>query len=261
MTFPSDTPTGPWRSRLENFPRRPALIVAIVAALTLMVAITGPFGTYEHGNLWPRLTYWSVANGAAVAIAFSLKFAVRGLLRTRQFWIGELNIIVGTTLVFTPFLYAWTRFCFPTISRAALDPVMMGGNVLLICMLISALRYGLPYLMTLTGAPVPVQPLPRLVDRVPEAVRGPVLRLEAEGHFVLIVTRQGKARVRLRLSDAVREMDPIPGHHVHRSHWVAADAITGASDDTARSWLYLANGDQVPISRTYKPDLQRAGVL
>lgn len=261
VTLNSDAPPGPRRPRLGTDRLRVLAICGVCVAITLIVAVTGPFGTYDEGGLGQRLVYWSVANAAALLIAFGLKYAVRGLLTTRQFWVGELNIIVGTTLIFTPVLYLWTLYWFPQLQASPPDILMMGGNVLLICAVISTLRYGLAFLVSLSGTPAPIQPLPRLVDRVPDTLRGPVIRLEAEGHFVLIVTRQGQARVRLRLGDAVREMAPVAGHWVHRSHWVAADAITGALDDTARSSLFLSNGDQVPISRTYKSALQEAGVI
>jgi len=261
VTSNSDAPARPRWPEFSKEGLRFLAICGVSLAITLIVAVTGPFGTYDEGGVCLRLVYWSVANTVALLIAFGLKYAVRGLLITRQFWVGEINIVVGTTLIFTPFLYVWTVFWFPDLSDDPPDIVMMGANVLLICAVISTLRYGFPFLMSLTGPPVPVQPLPRLVDRLPETVRGPVIRLEGEGHFVLIVTRNGQARVRLRLGDAVREMDAVRGHWVHRSHWVAAEAIAGAADDTARSHLFLSNGDQVPISRTYKPDLQDAGVI
>ncbi|MEL7099732.1 MAG: LytTR family DNA-binding domain-containing protein [Pseudomonadota bacterium] len=132
----------------------------------------------------------------------------------------------------------------------------LGLNVLAICVIISILRHGLPHVLG-TAAP----DLPRLADRLSDSARGAILRLEAEGHYVHIVTEQGAERVRLRLADAVREMEPVVGHFSHRSHWVAQSAIVGSGQEAGKRVLRLSNGDVVPVSRTFQPDLDAAGVL
>jgi DNA-binding LytR/AlgR family response regulator len=55
----------------------------------------------------------------------------------------------------------------------------------------------------------------------------------------------------MRLSDAVAELDGIEGAQVHRSWWVARDAIADAKRGDGRATLTLKDGSEVPVSRTY----------
>jgi DNA-binding LytR/AlgR family response regulator len=103
---------------------------------------------------------------------------------------------------------------------------------------------------------------PRLLRRVPKHLRGQVLRLSARNHMVEVVTDLGKTELRLRLTDAVAEMEPVEGLMAHRSHWVAREAVeTAYRADTQKVYVKLTNGDVVPISRTFRPDWIEIGAL
>jgi len=254
MTFLSETPFFRGAHRLN---RPQVLRLLILVALTVLAAVAGPFGTFENGGFPARLVYWAVAISVSLIIALGFKFALRDLFQGRQFWLGEAYVCLGTTLIFTPFLYVWTAGWFAIAPAERPDPLIMGLNVLAICVIVSGLRYGMPKAWSGGGAP----DLPRLADRLSDTIRGPILRLEAEGHFVHIVTEAGSGRVRMRLADAIREMEPVSGHLTHRSHWVATSAVTGMCQDTGRRVLRLANRDVVPVSRTFHPELEAAGLL
>lgn len=102
---------------------------------------------------------------------------------------------------------------------------------------------------------------PRLLDRVPDDLRGQVLRLSARDHLVEVSTCQGVVEIRLRLADAIREMEPVEGFLIHRSHWVMRDAIDRVERTSGKVFLVLVNGDRVPVSRTYRAGLEAAGIL
>ena len=80
-----------------------------------------------------------------------------------------------------------------------------------------------------------------------------VLALEAQEHYVKVYTDRGEDLILYRLGDAVRELaHAIPGLRVHRSYWVAEDAIEKIQP-TAKSYkIGLANGLIVPVSKSYK---------
>ncbi|NRB04372.1 MAG: LytTR family transcriptional regulator [Rhodobacteraceae bacterium] len=100
-----------------------------------------------------------------------------------------------------------------------------------------------------------------LVKMLPESVQAPLVRLEAQDHYVMVVTEEGHATVLLRLSDAIKLTDGEDGHRVHRSHWVANNAVAHAARKDKRDFLILNDGSSIPVSRTYKGDLQQAGLL
>ena len=110
------------------------------------------------------------------------------------------------------------------------------------------------------AAPAP-SPHPPILDRIPGDLRGDLIRLSARDHFVEIVTTLGKREVRMRLKDAVREIGETKGHLVHRSHWVAENAIDGSNSQGGKVTLTLINGDEIPVSRAHQKILQDEGIL
>jgi DNA-binding LytR/AlgR family response regulator len=62
----------------------------------------------------------------------------------------------------------------------------------------------------------------------------------------------------MRLADAVAELGPA-GLQVHRSWWVAADAIEAVSWRRGRGEARLKGGVIAPVSRTFGPALRERG--
>lgn len=112
---------------------------------------------------------------------------------------------------------------------------------------------------TATGAAPPG--LPRLLQRLPDDLRAPLIRLEATDHYTRITTEAGSATILLRFSDAVAESAPIPGLRLHRSHWVARDRIATARRDGPRARVTTRCGSELPVSRAHVPALEAAGLL
>ena len=81
------------------------------------------------------------------------------------------------------------------------------------------------------------------------------------GHIVRVITNVGTFDLRMRFSDAVDEVSEITGICAHRSHWVALAEIAETITVKGRPFLVLSNGDMVPVSRKYEPDLGVLGVL
>ena len=59
---------------------------------------------------------------------------------------------------------------------------------------------------------------PRLLQRMPPALHAGVIRLSTIDHMVEVVTEAGTGKLRLRLCDAVKEMDPDQGLMAHLPH-------------------------------------------
>jgi len=102
---------------------------------------------------------------------------------------------------------------------------------------------------------------PRLANRLPEGFDGQILRLTGRDHYVDVVTTDGMYTIRSRLADAIAEMEPVIGHCTHRSHWVTENAIQGVEKADGKVFLRLGNGDLVPVSRKYKPQLEEIGLV
>ncbi len=104
-----------------------------------------------------------------------------------------------------------------------------------------------------TDGAIEVPAMLPFLTKIKPAVGRRVLALEAQEHYVKVYTDRGEDLVLYRLSDAVKELaQSVPGLRVHRSYWVAEDAIREIQP-TAKSYrIALANGMTVPVSKSYK---------
>ena len=94
------------------------------------------------------------------------------------------------------------------------------------------------------------------------AVRPPVLdrlsrrsarliALEGEDHYVRVHTDAGSELVLMRLADAIAETAPVEGLQVHRSWWVARDAVQRIERNSRTLRLSLDNGITAPVARNH----------
>ncbi len=99
--------------------------------------------------------------------------------------------------------------------------------------------------------------LPEFVELLPADRRGPVLMLKSELHYLQVVTEQGSGLILYNLGDAVEQLAEVPGMLVHRSYWVAFDAIERLLRKGRQGELELRDGSRVPVSRTRLAELSR----
>lgn len=100
----------------------------------------------------------------------------------------------------------------------------------------------------------------KFLERLPLKLRGAeVWAVEAEDHYLRLHTSKGQDLILMRLADAVSELQGIEGAQVHRSWWVARDAIAEARRGDGRATLTLKDGAEAPVSRTYARLLRERG--
>ncbi|MEM7462935.1 MAG: LytTR family DNA-binding domain-containing protein [Pseudomonadota bacterium] len=87
-------------------------------------------------------------------------------------------------------------------------------------------------------------------------LNGELLRIEAQEHYVRLVSSMESRMVLYRFNDIVSELPGQLGMQVHRSHWVAFSAAEGVHRDNGRLWLNVADGSKIPVSRKYSVDVQ-----
>jgi hypothetical protein len=107
------------------------------------------------------------------------------------------------------------------------------------------------------AAPAEAAGPPKFLDRIPFKLRGGELwAVEAQDHYLRLHTSKGQDLILMRLADAIDELEGIEGAQVHRSWWVARDAVTEARRGDGRAVLTLKDGSEVPVSRTYARHLR-----
>ncbi|APE44212.1 hypothetical protein BOO69_12990 [Sulfitobacter alexandrii] len=231
------------------------LLLALWAMITLLCAVAGPFGT--HAALGPagRAAYW--AGIVAFSIASSV-IAIRVMPPSQPArslgW--AVFMVVGGTVI-----YLINNLVFGVDAAGSLAYMVgiVGATVLVTNGLIHLAHRAL-------GGANPTQPpqpdpAAAFLRRLPVERRGSLQRIEAQDHYLNVVTERGNALILMRLSDALAELAGTEGLQVHRSHWVALGAVQRHRRINGRDLLVMADGAEVPVSRSFRPAARAAGLF
>ena len=255
------------RARFSN-PRTLGVLLVIVVAL----ALTGPFGTFAALSPAARFGYWAAVTLATFALG--LFFGMMALEAMRRFTPNRSVLTVSLAL----------GACLPvTLAVSAVNILVLGEplpglsafvELLLNCFFVTL---GIAVLVMLTRARPALQPMaeaadipdsaplaprqPAILQRLPLPQRGALQYLSMQDHYVDVVTDKGHALVLLRLSDAIAETGPVSGLQIHRSHWVALDAVRSVARSEGKVLLELRDGTRLPVSRSALPAVREAGLL
>lgn len=233
----------------------------------MLLTVSGPFGTFQSFNLGQRLAYWGCMVVASYLVGQGAASFFLELLggQIAQKWP---RVIVGGVLASLP-----VTAVVLLINGIAYQHVPAGESlmiwlyvVLITVVVVVALvtvhelmASGSPPSIEAGGIAVAPQP-PPILERVPLPQRGRLLALSVEDHYVDIVTDKGKALVLMRLADAMRETGGVAGLQIHRSHWVATDAVVRTHRVAGKLSLELSNGMRLPVSRGFLPAVKAAGL-
>jgi len=87
------------------------------------------------------------------------------------------------------------------------------------------------------------------LPNVPHHLEQDLIRLEAQDHYVLIVTAAGQATVHIAFNDAVKALSNHRGMQCHRSHWIRFKHVRRIASSGSSYRAELVNGETVPVSR------------
>lgn len=245
--------------------------VALWLAAFLMGVVAGPFGTFRELDAGARALFWALVVTAAMLGGHVARAVSQMLVRDGQpDRVDAVTILLMTAMVAPAVWAVFDLFQPPlTISEAPFLKVVL--YVCFTTLVVVRLRrvlpikgwYGAgPATSAEEGIDAQIPPEPRLADRLDREIQGTILRISAKDHHVEIATEKGTQTLRMRLMDAIGQMGPVEGYCTHRSHWVTREAIARVERESARrTWIYLINGDRVPVGRKYRPDLEAAGIL
>jgi hypothetical protein len=260
---------------------RRARTFLIVVAVAVLLARLGPFGTFFDLPPAQRFAYWI---GLTLLLWLQIEVALhflRGLSATARLgWIGRSVVAALIASVPSAFEVAWAESLL-RVQRdlGLLDIARIYGDV-------AAIAVGLTLLVELarrdrrspsrqperhaegkeasldaTMAVAPGSSGPdRLLAALPLERRGAIHAFAAEDHYLRVYTDRGEALILLRFGDALAEVAALDGLRVHRSWWVAREAVQAAERDGDRVALLLPNGLRVPVSRTYLLAVREAGL-
>ncbi len=233
--------------------------VAVILATGTFMALAGPFGT-GVGPLWIRLAYWlGLMTAGTLMSNLVVRLALSIDLFDRRPWLWAALVAVGITPPLTVLVWAASRATFrgavrtPNIADVVLPVVVVTCGMLALTVLTqrTPLR---------THAAPPGSPPSAFLDRLPPKLRGASLyAVQAEDHYLRLHTSLGQDIILMRLTDALVELEGMEGAQVHRSWWVAREAVIDAARGNGRAGLTLKGGVIAPVSRTYARSLREAG--
>lgn len=238
----------------------------VIVAVSVVLGIAGPFGTLAQLPPLPRFGYWLTLSLATFLAGYAtigflsatlqksigarpVRLAVAGLAAGIP--VTAVVLIVDRLLFGDPIAPDWgtgalyvncsliaaaISFVFGLVDRgSASEPQAAGAGTA-----------AAPVAVAEQAAPA----RPALLDRLPAQARGRLLYLSMQDHYVDVHTDKGGTLVLLRLADAIREAEPVEGLQIHRSHWVALDAVAGAQRKDGKLLLTMRDGAALPVSRS-----------
>lgn len=247
--------------------RRILIDCAIIFGVGLVLALVGPFGSFA-APFELRLLYWLAMSYAGYFLYFP---AMRGMaalaprlqLPEPALWATACLIVtLPMSAVVWIANFVWHPPSWPTLEQALAHYC----NVLVMGALVCALFWFARQRHRAQPTPEPVSTveppepgMPRLVERLPPHLRAVPIALEMEDHYVRVHTAHGSALLLMRMRDAVLELDDLPGALVHRSWWVARDAVQGARREGRNVRLQLTGGIEAPVARAQAAGLEAEG--
>lgn len=140
------------------------------------------------------------------------------------------------------------------ISSSVAPLALWLGINMVACRINGGMLYGHEWLVAAERATKPAPPLPAqtappaFMAKVRPALRGRVIAINAELHYVRVFTDRGEDLIHYRFRDAVADMQAQRGLQVHRSWCVSADEIVFRRAQSVE----LQGGLTVPVGRAYK---------
>jgi hypothetical protein len=239
--------------------QRLGLDLLLLAGIGLVMAAIGPYRTLDVPDL-TRTTYWLVAVIGAGLAGIAID-AVLGP-RIRGFWARIVAVSLAMTIPVTLYVYALNAWLLELPRRPWLMP-QLAWQVLVVALLIMALR-ALMWRRVVETRTIVMPPLPEAerefrlrLSAKKRAAR--LIAVEAEDHYVRVHTDVGSELLSMRFSQAVEELALAHGYRLHRSWWVAADAIEEVRWKRGSGEARLVGGIVAPVSRSCAAALKEAG--
>lgn len=252
----------------------------MIAAAVL--AYLGAMGT-QAAPFVQRFAYWAAVILPGSLLGLGVNSLVRGwggLAAHRWAEAGLVALLVSLPHSFVVIVVSALFFGIGMITPLVVLEFWLA--VLLISVVLTAINYLATGNQVAEAAVTPVaQPAPEappapaklpaadpsalpalLAEKLPHRLRAGRLRaIEAEDHYLRVHTDLGSDLVLMRMADACGLLDESAGARVHRSWWVARDAVQAVRQQSGRMELDLSGDITAPVSRAMQPVLRSQGWL
>lgn len=252
-------------SPLARVPPRARVLLldlALFALFGALMAYIGPYGTALVTPA-PRIIYWMIAILGGGALGAVLDQALERVLKPpvrRTLLVSALMTPPIAALV-----WALGLALLPPIARPIPGVlfVLEVAAIVLLVMGVRALARRRPdvRIQTQTLIETPLPEAEAAFRRRLSAKRrtARLIAIEADDHYLKVYTDAGTDLIALRFADALAELERANGVQIHRSWWVAQDAVLEVRWRRGGGDAVLKGGIAAPVSRTHAPKLKALG--
>lgn len=249
--------------KMQAMLRQWAIRGAWITAIGTFLAILGPYGTGRVG--WPQVwVYWVGLIALGAVVGWTAGPLAQRLFPAAPQWVHYALAGVCISIPVTAAVFAINILMQGRIVWSALPVTWF--FVLVICAFVTGIAWLAGHVQHLREAAsrgpagAAAAASPALMEKLPPRLRrARLISMCAEDHYLRVRTDAGEALILMRLSDAVAACSALDGAQVHRSWWVARDAVGDARKGDGRGTLVLEDGREVPVSRSFYPALRDAG--
>ena len=242
--------------------RRWMIDIVMLVAMGVLLGFLGPFDS-DSAPPDIRYAYWTLCmlGGGLIAIAVDEGFG----RRLPVVWKRVAVISMLATPLVALFVLTIQCFLFGEVLRwpVYLQLLWQVWPIMLAAMAVRALVWRrMP--VRIEARTIVIPPLPdaeaafrRRLSAKRRHAR--LIAVEAHDHYLKVHTDAGAELITLRFSDAMADLTQAHGWQVHRSWWVAADAVEAVRWRRGGGELRLIGDLRAPVSRTYSVQLKEAG--
>jgi len=241
----------------------------LLIAVAFLLVLLKPFGLTQIGFL-ATTGYWAVICiagyftyapifyfGEKVLLNFKLPYP---LILISLALIASFIMCFEVTLISSLYFDVPANFReqFPTLFPQSL---VIGAILISVSIIRDYIKSQNELIVERHSQPQLEEPATRFLQRLPLNLRGQLLCLEMDDHYVKVHTDKGRHLILMRMKDAIVELEGYKGLQAHRSWWVSEDAILKSIKKGRSYSLLLSNDMVVPISRTYLPEFRLRNIV
>lgn len=244
--------------------RKWAARLAWLLALGTFLAILGPYGTGRVG--WPEVwVYWVGLIIMGAVVGWTTGPLAQRLFPALPEWAYYVIAAFCISVPVTAAVFAINVMMAEQVHWRALPitwffVLVVSGFVVIIAWIARHIENLRQAARETASHIAPARPSEALLGKLPHPLRrARLISMSAEDHYLRVRTDSGEALILMRLSDGIAACEALDGAQVHRSWWVAREAVRDVKKGDGRATLILEDGSEAPVSRSFYPALREAG--
>lgn len=249
-------------SKLTDRPVTIILVSWFVGSIVL--GLLGPFGTFNILSLPTSLIFWFSVTALGLTILVPLNIVTKRIFGSgrHRFFYDVVQTPVFTLIYLEPLqrLIIWYAKGEEVFGRVHTTMAIVAATLFLILIREIAIALRRPSAHAHNNQPnEPLQqaaPCP-LTARLPDNTDPVIWSVSSDNHHIIVRGPTSQSVVLMRFSDALLALSTRQGVQVHRSHWVADEAIGSWMVDGHRLAIQLHDGHMIPVSKTFAETVQR----